>query len=218
MLQIFVCEFSCLDLSLARYNPNSSSVYSSTLWILDEAKVLCRIDTASTSFLVQVFKMLNFTCMVLFYSVELHIIHFVIPSLDHHIVQHLVPPGPYTAESTGSLSCTWRKQHGICLSFFGGEFLASWCTSDEAHRDNNSYLFLVLKNRKEFFSKREKRKENGTFGINFADLLLGHKPKKNIFSLNFATIKQLFRCTITIYLTNYYLPTSQMVIHCWRVT
>ena len=56
-------------------------------------------------------------------------------------------------------SCTWRKQHGICLSFFGGEFLASWCTSDEAHRDNNSYLFLVLKNRKEFFSKREKKKK-----------------------------------------------------------
>jgi len=46
---------------------------------------------------------------------------------------------------------------------------------------------LVLKNRKEFFSKREKRKENGTFGINFADLLLGHKQEKNIFSLHFAT-------------------------------
>jgi len=29
------------------------------------------------------------------------------------------------------------------------------------------------------FQKGKKRKrENGTFGINFADLLLGHKPKK----------------------------------------
>ena len=159
MLQIFVCEFSCLDLSLARYNPNSSSVYSSTLWILDEAKVLCRIDTASTSFLVQVFKMLNFTCMVLFYSVELHIIHFVIPSLDHHIVQHLVPPGPYTAESTGSQVAPDASNMAYDWVFFFGEFLVSWCTSDEAHRDNNSYLFSVLKNRKDFFSKREKKKK-----------------------------------------------------------
>ena len=92
-------------------------------------------------------------------------------------------------------SCTWRKQHGICLSFFGGEFLASWCTSDEAHRDNNSYLFLVLKNRKEFFSKREKRKENGTFGINFADLLLGHKQEKKYSAFTSQPIR--------IYLTNY---------------
>jgi len=69
------------------------------------------------------------------------------------------------------------------------------------------------------FQKGKKRKrENRTFGINFADLLLGHKPKKYIFSLNFATIKQLFRCTIRIYLTNYYLPINQMVIHCWHVT
>jgi len=62
---------------------------------------------------------------------------------------------------------------------------------------------------KNSFQKDKKERENGTFGS---------QARKIIFSLHFTTIKQLFRCTITIYLTNYYLPTSQMVIHCWRVT
>jgi len=57
-------------------------------------------------------------------------------------------------------------------------------------------FFWFSKIGKIYFQKGKKRKrENGTFGINFADLLLGHKQEKKYSAFTSQPIR--------IYLTNY---------------
>jgi hypothetical protein len=153
----FVCEFSCLDLCLASYNPDWSSVNSSTMWILDEAKLLRRIDAASTSFLVQVFKILTFTSMVLFYSVETsyHTFLWSLLWIESSTWYRLDPIQRNQLEvKLHLMQATW---HMIVLWWISKQLMHLWRGS----QGHQQLSLIGSQNRKEFFLKKKRKERTG---------------------------------------------------------